>query len=314
MNAVRLILSLAAASFSTFPSWVHAGLACGGYSMWRRRKAKAVFAVALVSIVVAGSDPALADPVTIPLPDVAFGNLGGSGTDALGGLSADLIESGTGGTQIAMSFVTGSTGPWQLSGLRLGIGSPTNNPVPFALITPDDAGNPLMSTVAALFYIPGELNSVTTTGFYDFTLAFGAELQPSTTYWLVVGDDSPTSSSFGWYDNAAGVFPTAQNDSGWTFDMTKVSLDGGSTWGDYSDGNAAAFSITVAPVPEPSSYAMALAGLACGGWHLRRRRRAAREVGQRARAWPARPLAATLSMPSLLPGRIASPRRFAAGN
>jgi autotransporter-associated beta strand protein len=30
----------------------------------------------------------------------------------------------------------------------------------------------------------------------------------------------------------------------------------------------------VATVPEPSTYAMALAGLACGGWHLRRRRRA----------------------------------------
>jgi hypothetical protein len=28
------------------------------------------------------------------------------------------------------------------------------------------------------------------------------------------------------------------------------------------------------PVPEPSTYAIALAGLACGGWHLRRRRRA----------------------------------------
>jgi hypothetical protein len=26
-------------------------------------------------------------------------------------------------------------------------------------------------------------------------------------------------------------------------------------------------------VPEPSTYAMALAGLACGGWHMYRRRR-----------------------------------------
>ncbi len=30
----------------------------------------------------------------------------------------------------------------------------------------------------------------------------------------------------------------------------------------------------VRAVPEPSTYALALAGLACGGWHLRRRRRA----------------------------------------
>jgi hypothetical protein len=32
--------------------------------------------------------------------------------------------------------------------------------------------------------------------------------------------------------------------------------------------------MTVAPVPEPSTYAMALAGLACGGYSLKRRRRA----------------------------------------
>jgi len=48
-------------------------------------------------------------------------------------------------------------------------------------------------------------------------------------------------------------------------------------------GSAASFSrslygisetLTVAPVPEPSTYAMALAGLACGGYSLFRRRRA----------------------------------------
>jgi PEP-CTERM motif len=30
----------------------------------------------------------------------------------------------------------------------------------------------------------------------------------------------------------------------------------------------------VAPIPEPGSYALMLAGLACGGWYVRRRRRA----------------------------------------
>jgi hypothetical protein len=33
--------------------------------------------------------------------------------------------------------------------------------------------------------------------------------------------------------------------------------------------------LTVAPVPEPSTYAMALAGLACGGWSMFRRRKRA---------------------------------------
>ena len=37
--------------------------------------------------------------------------------------------------------------------------------------------------------------------------------------------------------------------------------------------SAAALTLTVAPVPEPSTYAMALAGLACGGYSMYRRRR-----------------------------------------
>jgi hypothetical protein len=245
-------------------------LAVGG--MWRRRKAKTIFTVALVSLAVLGSDHVLADPVTDPLSDVVFGNLGVSGTNALGGLSTNLIESGPSGTRIAMSFVTGSAGPWQLGGLRLGIGSPTSRPVPFALITEDDAGNPLMSAIAAFYYRPGDGN-YTTTGSYDFTPAFDAELQPSTTYWLFVGDDSTDPSSFGWYDNAAAESPTAQNDSGWSFGATKVSLDGGSTWDGYSAGNSVAFSITA--VPEPSTWAMGLAGIACAGWGAFRRRKRA---------------------------------------
>ena len=34
------------------------------------------------------------------------------------------------------------------------------------------------------------------------------------------------------------------------------------------------YQFSAVTVPEPSTYALALAGLACGGWHLRRRRRA----------------------------------------
>jgi formylglycine-generating enzyme required for sulfatase activity len=248
-----------------------AGLAYGGFSLWRRRKAKAALAVALVSFAVAGGEPVLAGPVSGPMADVVFGNLGASGNNALGGLSTSAIDAGPDGTRIAVSFVTGSDGPWPLGSLRLGIGSPTNDPVPFAFITGDDGGVPSMSTVAAFYYIPGEGNSVTTTGLYDFTLASAAELQASTNYWLFVGDDSPNASSFGWYGNAAAVSPTAQNDSGWSFGATKISFDGGSTWGGYSAGNSVAFSI--AAVPEPSTYALTLAGIACAGWHVARRQK-----------------------------------------
>ena len=53
----------------------------------------------------------------------------------------------------------------------------------------------------------------------------------------------------------------------------------GTAFGGLEDPNespavsAAALTLTVAPVPEPTTYAMALAGLACGGYAVFRRRR-----------------------------------------
>jgi hypothetical protein len=160
-----------------------------------------------------------------------------------------------------------------LGGLRLGIGSPTSNTVPYAYILEDEAGNPSLSAIAAFSSMPGEFPLMTTTGLYDFTRAFEAELKASTTSWLFVGDDYTDPSSFGWYDSAAAESPTAQNDSGWSFGATKISFDGGSTWGGYSAGNSVAFSISA--VPEPSAFAMALAGLGCGGYSMFRRRKRA---------------------------------------
>jgi hypothetical protein len=43
--------------------------------------------------------------------------------------------------------------------------------------------------------------------------------------------------------------------------------------GQFATFNATTGAISV--VPEPSTYAMALAGLACGGWGIRRRRKRA---------------------------------------
>jgi hypothetical protein len=172
---------------------------------------------------------------------------------------------------MAMSFVTGADGPWQLSSLRLGIGNPSSNSWPYAFITSDDAGNPNPSSPIAM-YTMGEGSSITAAGLYDFSLLFGGQLQASTSYWLFVAEDYP-SSSFDWYDNAVAAYPSVQNDSGWSFGVTKVSFDGGSTWAAFSAGSKAAFSI--AAVPEPSTCIMALAGLACGGFSMWRRRKRA---------------------------------------
>jgi hypothetical protein len=226
-----------------------------------------------------GIDPAVAGPVTGPLSDIVFGNLGASGTTALT-TTGHLIESPRPGeepeelvsTSVAMAFVTGSQGPWQLGDrLRVGIGSPTNSPVPFAVIVEDNDGSPWEGNTVALYYLAEE--SLTTTGVYDFTRLFADPLEASSTYWLIVADDAFEASSFNWYDNEAGAFPEAQNGSGWTFVGTKISFDVGESWQDYNAGRTAAFSMTV--VPEPSTYCMALAGLACGGYSLFRRRKRA---------------------------------------
>lgn len=227
-------------------------------------------------------DPALAGPVVGPLTDVVFGNLGASGTNALT-TSAHVIESLREGpepgelvsTSVAMAFVTGPQGPWQLGDLlRVGIGSPTNSPSPFAVIVEDNEGSPWAGNTVAVYFLGEE--SLTTTGFYDFTRLFADPLEASTIYWLIVADDAPEASSFNWYDNGAGAFPDAQNGSGWAFVGTKISLDVGATWQDYAAGRTAAFSIAV--VPEPASSCMGLAGLACSGYvgwrRCRRRRRA----------------------------------------
>jgi hypothetical protein len=220
-----------------------------------------------------GIHPALAGPVTDPMPDVVLGNLGASGTNALNLSSSHTM---TNDIRMAMSFVTGSDGPWQVSGLRLGIGNPSSNSAPYAFITSDDAGNPDPASPVAMYTL-AEGGSITSAGLYDFSLVFGGALQASTNYWLFVGEDYP-SSSFDWYDNAAEAAAVAQNASGWSFGATKVSLDGGSTWAAYGAGSIAAFS--VAAVPEPSSACIALAGLACGGYGMwRRRNRACRHDG-----------------------------------
>ena len=54
----------------------------------------------------------------------------------------------------------------------------------------------------------------------------------------------------------------------------RVATGIGQGLGQPNQGMVDDFSLTVAPVPEPSTYAMALAGLACGGYLRFRRRRA----------------------------------------
>ena len=217
-----------------------------------------------------GRDAALAVPVATPLPGVVFGNLGATGTNALDtGSWTTIGRDGSNEVRMAISFKTGPDGPWLLSDmLRLGLGNPTGSPAPFALIMADDAGSP--SNPVAMY--DGAAASVSTAGHYDFTKVFGGALTASTDYWLLVGDAGELS-SFSWYANGVEGEATDANHSKWILAGTEISLDRGLTWAEYAAGGTAAFSIAV--VPEPSTYCMALAGIACGGFSMWRRRKRA---------------------------------------
>jgi hypothetical protein len=76
--------------------------------------------------------------------------------------------------------------------------------------------------------------------------------------------------SGGSYDNGTDVVQLFSNAGGFSGDFTSV-FSTGLEEGQFATFNAATGAISV--VPEPSTYAMALAGLACGGWQMMRRRR-----------------------------------------
>ncbi len=86
---------------------------------------------------------------------------------------------------------------------------------------------------------------------------------------LVIGTGSPSFLDFVNWDHGASGYASARGGNisprGWaTFDSTALNtaFGGGATW-------------QIAAVPEPSTSAMALAGVACGGYSLFRRRQRA---------------------------------------
>jgi len=97
-------------------------------------------------------------------------------------------------------------------------------------------------------------------------------------------------------DIVYGVYAAGSTIYAATFDGLGISTNNGATWTNYTAENGLGSSVTtsvyasgsaiyvatdgglsvgVAAVPEPSTYAMALAGLACGGFSIVRRRKRA---------------------------------------
>jgi len=197
-----------------------------------------------------------------------YGNLGPNGSAGNDSGTAQVIGlSGTANRLVAQGF-TVSAPNVLLQSAQFYFGTPTANPAVTVRLFSDNAGSPGSSLVT----LSGS-SSVPTEAKYTYTTSYW--LTAGSTYWMVVSDANAVSnsSSFSWFANLANTVPTAQNLSGWTNAGTDRSSDGGSTWSDNTP--ATTSSISINAVPEPSTYAMALAGLACGGYSMFRRRKRA---------------------------------------
>jgi formylglycine-generating enzyme required for sulfatase activity len=129
-------------------------------------------------------------------------------------------------------------------------------------------------------YAPGDVYSVTQSGRYDF----------NQNYLTDVGAFTNSKSFYGTFDQSGNVLQWNDLD-GLASSGSSRGLRGGD-WNDYAfllsssyrignvpsyEDNNIGFRLAspIAPVPEPSTYAMALAGLACGGFSMWRRRKRA---------------------------------------
>ena len=185
--------------------------------------------------------------------DVVFGNLGASGTATVGSFNADIgsasnpfLVAAQGFTPAAPNLMLQSVGLW-----LFGDGS-----VPASVgIFSDNAGFP-----NTRLYSSNTVN-VGAKSLYEFTFS-GVTLSSGSSYWVV----PETATEISWY--VASSAPTAQNASGYT-----------SLGAVQNEGNgfepSQPFAVSISAVPEPSTWVMGLAGIACGGCTMFRRRKRA---------------------------------------
>lgn len=189
--------------------------------------------------------------------DVVFGNLGSSGTNALGSPFTEIGP--TANYYLAQGFTAASPN-LSVTSVSLGLFGASVGTVPATVaIYANNFGVPAASPL----YTSGTVN-IGNTATYSFTFS-GANLTNGSTYWVVPQSD------VSWYLNSPFSAPVGQNSSGYVF-VNTLENDGGGGWTGASSNK---YSISVQAVPEPSTYAMALAGLACGGFSMWRRRKRA---------------------------------------
>jgi len=108
---------------------------------------------------------------------------------------------------------------------------------------------------------------------------------PNQNYLTDVGAFSASGSFYGTFDQSGNVFQwndldgTSGSSRGlrggyWSYDASGLSSSGRFTGGPSFEGNNIGFRLASVAVPEPATWVMGLAGIACGGWQMWRRRRA----------------------------------------
>jgi T5SS/PEP-CTERM-associated repeat protein/autotransporter-associated beta strand protein len=200
------------------------------------------------------------------LTTISGGTIALSGTGSIGTGGLNL---GSGGV---FDIVALTSGTYSLpsTGDLIGSGTLTGNGHTLAVLGSFLPGNsPGTVTVDTGFTL--DLSGATSTTF-DIT----SPLFTPGTYDLVNGNGSVIfggilnlTFSGGSYDNGTNVLQLFANTGGFSGDFTSVVSTG------LAAGQFATFNATtgyVSAVPEPSAYAMALAGLACGGYTMFRRR------------------------------------------
>ncbi|MGI9177548.1 MAG: choice-of-anchor R domain-containing protein, partial [Pirellulales bacterium] len=176
--------------------------------------------------------------------DVVFGNLGASGTGALGGTNTDFGPVDTGELALAQGFNTGTSSLLNIQSVTLGLfatNSGTNENRTVSIYS-DSSGSP--GSILFTSQVVGIGNS----GTYTFPFS-SATLSASTPYWIV--PSGPAS----WYLNTPDSAPAGQNSSGYSY--TSTLRNAPSVGWTTPSPNLNSYSVSVVAVPEPPAIVMA---------------------------------------------------------
>lgn len=170
----------------------------------------------------------------------------------------------------ASDFTTGATAEIITNSVLAFANSDDINHVMTPKIYTDSTGKPgtLVGTLTS-FTVPGSESTAGTFTYanYTATSASGIELQPDTTYWLVVSVDNATDLPFPvvWDSTASQSEAPGMPFSTVSSTDIKFSTDGGISWanaGNFPAGNTL-FSLSGIPAPEPGSVPLALTAISC---------------------------------------------------